>query len=191
MPRRKRTGIGPGGEVCLLTFLFIGLFRLGLPAHTVDATPSNQLIRQYFPWRTDLFGCTRSKPSQCTVPTDLTSRAILALVFSARWVRAGCCVDPLRPPGLPDIEESGRFHLYGKCVKQDLYRSLSAVGLPSKREVYFETGFSAASFWAVARASAAGTFTSGSTPVPSQLVLLIGLMARAKGTPIMKWSSMR
>ena len=28
MPRRKRTGIGPGGEVCLLTFLFIGLLRL-------------------------------------------------------------------------------------------------------------------------------------------------------------------
>src|SRR6266851_5605734 len=71
-----------------------------LPAQPVDATPSNQLIRQYFPWRTDLFGCTRSKPSQGSVPTDLTSRAILALVFSARWVRAECCVDPLRPPML-------------------------------------------------------------------------------------------
>src|SRR5258708_2029977 len=82
-------------------------------------------------------------------------------------------------------------HMDGFRVNQDLYRSLSAVGLPSKRQVYFETSFSAASFWAVARASAAGTFTSGSTPVPSQLVLLIGLMARAKGTPIMKWSSMR
>jgi len=31
-----------------------------------------------------------------------------------------------------------------------------------------------------------GTFTSGSTPVPSQLVLEMGLMARAKGTPIIK-----
>ena len=43
----------------------------------------------------------------------------------------------------------------------------------------------------MARASGAGTLTSGSTPVPSQLVLEMGLMARAKGTPIIKWSSMR
>src|SRR5712692_6027022 len=49
-----------------------GSFRLMLPAQPVDATPSNQLIRQYFPWRTDLFGCTRSKPSQGSVPADLT-----------------------------------------------------------------------------------------------------------------------
>ena len=47
-------------------------FRLALSAQPVDATPSNQLIRQYFPWRTDLFGCTRSKPSQGSVPADLT-----------------------------------------------------------------------------------------------------------------------
>src|SRR6266481_9375334 len=46
---------------------------------------------------------------------------------------------------------------------------------------YLEPSFSAASFWAEARASAAGTFTSGSTPVPSQLVLEMGFMARAKG----------
>jgi hypothetical protein len=30
--------------------------RLVLPAQTVDATPSNTLIRQRFPRRTDLFG---------------------------------------------------------------------------------------------------------------------------------------
>jgi hypothetical protein len=47
-------------------------FRLTLPAQPVDATPSNQLIRQYFPWRTDLFGHTRSKASQGSVPADLT-----------------------------------------------------------------------------------------------------------------------
>ncbi len=45
---------------------------LVVPAQTVDATPPNQLIRQYFPWRTDLFGCARSKPSQGSVPADLT-----------------------------------------------------------------------------------------------------------------------
>src|SRR6266704_1450153 len=43
-----------------------------LPAQPVDATPSKQLIRRYFRWRTDLFGCTRSKPSQGSVPADLT-----------------------------------------------------------------------------------------------------------------------
>jgi hypothetical protein len=30
--------------------------RLVVPAQPVDATPTNQLIRQYFPCRTDLFG---------------------------------------------------------------------------------------------------------------------------------------
>src|SRR5882724_12318421 len=94
---------GGGGSLaglmsCGRVYQACGYFRVALPAQPVDATPSNQLIRQYFPWRTDLFGCTRSKPSQGSVPTDLTSRAILALVFSARWVRAECCVDPLRPP---------------------------------------------------------------------------------------------
>src|SRR3954452_6357110 len=44
---------------------------------------------------------------------------------------------------------------------------------------------------AVSRAAAAGTFTSGSTPTPSQFVCVMGLIARAFGTPMMKWSSMR
>ena len=84
-------------------------FRLALPAQPVDATPSNQLIRQYFPWRTDLFGCNRSKPSQGSVPADLTLRAILAFVFNARWVRAECCVDPLRPRRLSDLSVLDQF----------------------------------------------------------------------------------
>jgi hypothetical protein len=45
---------------------------------------------------------------------------------------------------------------------------------------------SVASFIAVSSASAALTGTSGVTPVPSQSVLVMGLMARAKGTPMMK-----
>lgn len=36
-------------------------------AQPVDATPSNRLIRRYFPRRTDLSGSTRSKPSQGNV----------------------------------------------------------------------------------------------------------------------------
>jgi len=53
------------------------------PAQPVGATPSNQLIRRYFPRRTDLSGCARSKPSQGSVPADLTQRASLAFVFMA------------------------------------------------------------------------------------------------------------
>ena len=63
------------------------LVRFPLSPQPVDATPSNELIRHYFPWGTDLFGFTRSKPSQGSVPADLIQRAILAFVFK-------CCVDP-------------------------------------------------------------------------------------------------
>src|SRR6267142_4034059 len=71
-----------------------------VPAQPVDATPSNALIRQCFPGRSDLFGCPRSKPSQGSVPADLTLASDLAFVFNASQVRLECCVDPLRPPDL-------------------------------------------------------------------------------------------
>jgi hypothetical protein len=76
--------------------------RFGLPAQPVDATPSNALIRQCFPRRSDLFGCTRSKPSQGSVPADLTLASDLSFVFNASRVRPECCIDPLRPP--PKLE---------------------------------------------------------------------------------------
>jgi hypothetical protein len=38
-----------------------------VPVQTVDATPSNALIREWFPDRTHLWGRTRSKPSQGSV----------------------------------------------------------------------------------------------------------------------------
>src|SRR6266850_1401964 len=69
-----------------------------MPAQTVDATPSNALIRQCFPGRSNLFGCPRSKPSQGSVPADLTLASGLAFVFNASRVRLECCVDPLKPP---------------------------------------------------------------------------------------------
>jgi hypothetical protein len=31
-------------------------------------------------------------------PADITQPALLASVFDALWVRAECCVDPLKPP---------------------------------------------------------------------------------------------
>src|SRR5713226_5008976 len=74
-----------------------------MPAQMVDATPSNALIRQCFPGRSDLFGCPRSKPSQGSVPADLTLASDLAFVFNASRVRLECCVDPLRPPRLSGL----------------------------------------------------------------------------------------
>src|SRR5712664_3441089 len=80
--------------------------RFALPAQPVDATPSNALIRQCFPGRSDLFGCTRSKPSQGSVPADLTLASDLAFVFNANRVLPECCVDPLRPPRLSGLENA-------------------------------------------------------------------------------------
>src|SRR5260370_9591970 len=78
-----------------------GLVRFAVPAQPVDATPSNALIRQYFPGRSDLFGRPRSKPSQGSVPADLTLASDLAFVFNSSRVRLECCVAPLRPPRFP------------------------------------------------------------------------------------------
>src|SRR5208283_1193879 len=76
------------------------LYRFALPAQPVDATPSNALIRQCFPGRSDLFACIRSKPSQGSVPADLTLASDLAFIVDASLVRPECRVDPLRPPRL-------------------------------------------------------------------------------------------
>src|SRR5229473_872301 len=101
------------------------LLRLALPAQTVDATPSNQLIRQYFPWRTDLFGCTRSKPSQGSVPADLTLASKFGPCFQYRLASSQCCVHPLRPPGLPDMSRVAVYAAKGgHCAK--LYRFATA-----------------------------------------------------------------
>src|SRR6202011_4378162 len=56
---------------------------------------------------------------------------------------------------------------------------------------YFFGSLLSASFSAVFSASAAFTFTSGSTPVPSQLVFEMGLTTLMPGTRIVKWSSIR
>ena len=69
-----------------------------MPVQTVDATPSNALIRQCFPGRTDLFDTLGENLASGSVPVDLIRQAFSALVFNARWVLAECCVEPLRPP---------------------------------------------------------------------------------------------
>src|SRR5580765_4442775 len=77
---------------------------LPLPVQTVDATPPNTLIRQCFPGRSDLFGCPRSKPSQGSVLVDLTMASDSGLCFQCKWGSPECCIDLLKPPGLPDNE---------------------------------------------------------------------------------------
>jgi len=89
-------------EDALMQPVFSPSARLTLPAQAVDATPSNTLIRQGFPGRSNLFGCPRSKPSQGSVPADLTLASDLAFVFNASRVRLECCIDLLRPPRLPE-----------------------------------------------------------------------------------------
>src|SRR5260370_1309319 len=79
-----------------------GLVRFAVPAQPVDATPSNALIRQYFPGRSDPLGRTRCNPTQVSVPADLTLASDLAFVFNASRVRLECCVVPLRPPREPE-----------------------------------------------------------------------------------------
>jgi hypothetical protein len=74
-----------------------------VPVQTVDATPSNTLIRQCFPGRSDLFGCPRSKPSLGSVLVDLTIASDSGLCFQCKWGSPECCIDLLKPPRLPYI----------------------------------------------------------------------------------------
>jgi len=65
----------------------------------VDATPSNALIRQCFPGEPICLTALGENLARGGVPTDLTQRAFLALVFNARWVLAECCIDPIEITG--------------------------------------------------------------------------------------------
>src|ERR1700744_4263715 len=57
---------------------------------------------------------------------------------------------------------------------------------PDVVAAYFAVTRAFASFTAVSSASAAGTFTSGSTPIPSQSALPKGLIALSSGMPMPK-----
>jgi hypothetical protein len=58
------------------------------------------MIRQSFPGRSDLSGCSRSKASQGSVPADLTLASDLAFAFNAELALAECCANPLNAPPL-------------------------------------------------------------------------------------------
>jgi hypothetical protein len=95
---KKPDGIAPPIESALVEDFGLLDVRLALPVQTVDATPSIALIRQCLPGRSGLFGCPRSKPSQGSVPADLTLTNDLTFVFNVSRVRLECCVDLLKPP---------------------------------------------------------------------------------------------
>jgi hypothetical protein len=59
--------------------LIASLLRLARPAHTVDATVSNQLIRPGFPGRTDLSGSTQSALARAVFCSNQRSRTSLPL----------------------------------------------------------------------------------------------------------------
>ncbi len=61
---------------------------------------TNPGSRKRSPGRSDLFGCTRSKPSQGSVPADLTLASDLAFVFNASRVRPECCGRPIETTAL-------------------------------------------------------------------------------------------
>src|ERR1700693_3022108 len=65
-----------------------------------NTTPCVDLAMR--PRESHLFGRTRSKRSQGGVAVGLALASVFSFCFNARWVRASYCLDPLRPPHLPD-----------------------------------------------------------------------------------------
>jgi hypothetical protein len=65
----------------------IVIVRLRLPAQPVDATPSDQLIRQYFPEKTDLSGCAQSDLDRVVFRLNQRSRTTLAVETPASRLR--------------------------------------------------------------------------------------------------------
>ena len=73
------------------------LLRLALRVQTVDATPSNQLIQQYFPWRSCLFGCIGQNLVRAAFRC-INLESDFGFCFQCKVGSSECCVDPLRPP---------------------------------------------------------------------------------------------
>jgi len=99
---------------------------------------------------------------------DVAAASDLLILYDARRMRRYPVSTRINPVANDDASLSGGMGVRHSCCGSLLFANSSA--------------FSSA--------SAAFTGTSGSTPVPSQFVFEIGFIARANGTPIMKWSSM-
>ena len=82
------------------TLISIGAEFERATAQPVDATPYNQLLRQYFQSRIDLYGGTQSESKRGFILIELTPANEISLVDSYTKTLSKCCVDPLKPPRL-------------------------------------------------------------------------------------------
>ena len=73
-----------------------------MPAQTLNETPSDQLIPQLFPVQRIRLAVLSQNLGRVAVRLIQPWRAILAFVFRALWIRVECCIDLLKPRGLPD-----------------------------------------------------------------------------------------
>jgi len=65
------------------------------------------LIRLRFSRRPDPLGCTQLSLNRAVFSLNQLSRTNLAVETSADWTSGRCCVDPLRPPPLPEKVGTG------------------------------------------------------------------------------------
>jgi hypothetical protein len=72
LPSPGERALKPAGDLPAVLAPGNPLVRLPLQVQPVDATPSNQLIRQYFPKRIVLCGKTQSEPKQGSVLLEST-----------------------------------------------------------------------------------------------------------------------
>ena len=84
-----------------------GNLRFRLPAQPVDATPSSALIRHCLRGRTIMFGCTRSIPSQSSVPAGLTLASDSGFCFQCQ---AGSNLVLHRPIEITAVIGEVKFH---------------------------------------------------------------------------------
>src|SRR6266478_3584231 len=80
-------------------------FREAVPAQPVDATPSNQLIRQYFSRAPISKAVLNQNLNRAVFSFNQRSRMNLAFETPADTSSAECCVDPLRPPRFSGLED--------------------------------------------------------------------------------------
>src|ERR1700756_1273740 len=93
--------------------------------------------------RNDLFGCPRSKPSQGSVPADLTLANDLTFVFNVSRVRLECCVDLLKPPDLSGVgpHRESRSHFKTRCIVTtlDLENDIQQTGREQNQEYSYRS----------------------------------------------------
>jgi hypothetical protein len=77
--------------------------RLTLPAQWVDATPSNQLIRQYFRLENRSVRLYPIRTRQGGVSFESTLANDFKLLRPGKHTSSQCCVDPWRPPALSGV----------------------------------------------------------------------------------------